>query len=85
MHEVARRQALLLRSDRAAAVRGLSEIFAAPKDRELAETVLRKAAALVGMRIDATAHGPMAVLLHRSDDPPAAERPTARRAIDPAA
>ncbi|WP_431267679.1 DUF3141 domain-containing protein [Dankookia sp. P2] len=33
VHEVARRQALLLRTDRAAAVRGLSEIFAAPKDR----------------------------------------------------
>jgi hypothetical protein len=85
MHEVARRQALLLRSDRAAAVHGLSEIFAAPKDREMAETVLRKAAALVGARIDATPHGPMAVLLDRRDDAPAAERPTARRVIDPAA
>jgi hypothetical protein len=85
MHEVARRQALLLRSDRAAAVHGLSEIFAAPKDREMAETVLRKAAALVGVRIDATPHGPVAVLLHRRDDAPAAERPTARRVIDPAA
>ena len=85
MHEVARRQALLLRTDRAAAVHGLSEIFAAPKDREMAETVLRKAAALVGARIDATPHGPMAVLLHWSDDAPAAERPTTRRVIDPAA
>ena len=52
--------------DRAAAVRGLSEIFAAPKDRAMAEAVLRKAAELVGARIDATPHGPMAVLLART-------------------
>jgi hypothetical protein len=85
MHEVARRQALLLRTDRAAAVHGLSEIFAAPKDRELAETVLRKAAALVGVRIDVTPQGPTAAMLRISYDTLAAERPTARRAIDPAA
>jgi hypothetical protein len=68
MREMARRQALLLRVDRAAAVRGLATIFAAPKDRAMAETALRKAAEMVGFRIDATPHGPLAVLLDPRED-----------------
>jgi hypothetical protein len=65
MREIARRQALLLRADREAAVRGLATIFAAPNDRAMAEAVLRKAAEAVGARIDMTAKGPMAVLMNR--------------------
>jgi hypothetical protein len=84
MREVARRQALLLRVDRTAAVHGLAEIFAAPKDRAMAEAILRKVAELVGVRIDMTPQGPMAVLLRPKDDAEA-ERPAARRAVDPAA
>ena len=80
IHELARRQALLLRIDRTAAVRGLSEIFAAPKDRAMAEAVLRKAAELVGARIDTTPQGPMAVLLRSNDDSAHVSRgPTAMR------
>jgi hypothetical protein len=68
MHELARRQALLLRVDRDAAVRGLGTIFAAPKDRAMAEAVLRKSAEVVGFRIDATPHGPIAVLLNPQEE-----------------
>jgi len=67
MREVARRQALLLRADRDAAVRGLAVIFAQPKDRSMAEAVLRKAAEAVGARIDMTPRGPMAVLLNEPE------------------
>jgi hypothetical protein len=67
MREIARRQALLLRADREAAVRGLSTIFASPKDRAMAEAVLRKAGEAVGARIDMTPKGPMAVLLNRTE------------------
>jgi hypothetical protein len=67
MREIARRQALLLRADREAAVRGLATIFAAPKDRALAEAVLRKAAEAVGARIDMTPRGPMAVLMNPAE------------------
>ena len=85
MHEMARRQALLLGLIVRQRCAVSPTIFAAPKDRAMAETVLRKAAEMVGFRIDATPHGPMAVLLDPGDDAPAAERPTARRVIDPAA
>jgi hypothetical protein len=63
MREIVRKQALLLRADREAAVRGLAAIFAEPKDRAMAATALRKAAEAVGARIDMTPNGPMAVLL----------------------
>ncbi|HYZ34038.1 MAG TPA: DUF3141 domain-containing protein [Crenalkalicoccus sp.] len=68
IREVARRQALLLRADRAAAVRGLTTIFAAAKDRALAEAALRKAAESVGVRIDMGPGGPVAVLLDRPQE-----------------
>ncbi|MXP66057.1 DUF3141 domain-containing protein [Roseomonas sp. M0104] len=67
MREVARRQALLLRADREAAVRGLTAIFSQPKDRSMAEAVLRKAAEAVGAKIDMTPKGPMAVLLNEPE------------------
>jgi Protein of unknown function (DUF3141) len=63
MREIARRQALLLRADRDAAVRSLAAIFASPKDRAIAEEVLRKVAEAVGVRIDMTPKGPVAALL----------------------
>jgi hypothetical protein len=66
MRETIRREALLLRSDREAALRGLRTIFASPQDRASAEAALRKAADAVGARIDMTPSGPMAVLLERS-------------------
>lgn len=66
MREVARRQALLLRADRAEAIRGLSAIFARPEDRALAELILRSAAAEVGAELTMTSDGPMAVLLPRA-------------------
>ncbi|MBX6374167.1 MAG: DUF3141 domain-containing protein, partial [Acetobacteraceae bacterium] len=69
MREIARRQALLLRADREAAVRGLATIFAAPKDRAMAEAVLRKAAEAVGARIDMTPRGPVASLLNAKELP----------------
>lgn len=64
MRETARREALLLRTDREAALRGLRTIFASAKDRAVAEAALRKAAEAVGARIDLTPNGPVAVLLH---------------------
>ncbi len=67
LHEIARRQALLLRLDRGAAIEGLKSIFAAQKDRALAEAALRKTAEAVGARIDLTPNGPMAVLLETDD------------------
>ncbi len=67
MREVIRREALLLRTDHDAALRGLRAIFAAPKDRASAEAALRKAAEAVGVRIDMTPSGPMAVLLERDN------------------
>jgi hypothetical protein len=67
MREVARRQALLLRTDRAAALRGLSTIFDAAEDRALAERILRGAAAEVGAELRMTKEGPMAVLLPQED------------------
>ena len=73
MKEVIRREALLLRSDRAAALQGLRTIFAAPKDREIAEAALQKAAAAVGARLDMTPSGPVAVLL-QPETQPARER-----------
>jgi hypothetical protein len=63
MREITRREALLLRTDREAALRGLRTIFASPKDRAVAEAAMRKAAEAVGARIDMTPRGPMAVLL----------------------
>ena len=63
MREVARRQALLLRADRAAAVAGLATIFAKPEDRAVAETILQGAAAEVGAELRMTPDGPAAVLL----------------------
>ncbi|MBV1798898.1 hypothetical protein [Siccirubricoccus sp. G192] len=68
VREIARRQALLLRADRAAAVRGLAIIFAAPKDRAMAEAVLRKAAEMVGFRIDPSPRGPLARLLSPEEE-----------------
>ena len=65
MRETIRREALLLRTDRDAALRGLRAIFADPKDRASAEAALRKAAEAVGVRIDMTPSGPIAVLLER--------------------
>ena len=67
LHEIARRQALLLRADRGAAIRGLATIFAAPKDRAMAESVLRKAAEAVGFRIDPTPRGPLARFLNPTE------------------
>jgi hypothetical protein len=64
MRQIARREALLLRTDREAALRGLHTIFASVKDRTIAEAALRKAADAVGARIDLTPNGPVAVLLH---------------------
>ena len=63
MREVVRREALLLRTDRAAALRGLRAIFADPEDRAVAEAAFRQAAAAVGVRIDMTPDGPVARLL----------------------
>jgi len=63
MRDVVRREALLLRTDRAAALRGLRAIFADPEDRAVAEAVFRQAAAAVGARIDLTPDGPVARLL----------------------
>jgi hypothetical protein len=63
MRDVVRREALLLRTDRAAALRGLRAIFADPADRAVAERVFRQAAAAVGARIDMTPDGPVARLL----------------------
>jgi hypothetical protein len=63
MREVVRREALLLRTDRAAALRGLRAIFADSEDRAVAERVFRQAAAAVGARIDMTPDGPVARLL----------------------
>jgi hypothetical protein len=63
MREVVRREALLLRTDRAAALRGLRAIFADPEDRAVAEAAFRQAAAAVGARIDLTPDGPVARLL----------------------
>jgi hypothetical protein len=63
MREIARRQALLLRMDRDAAIQGLKTIFAAPEDRAFAVSVLQKAAEAVGAKIDGLAQGPMSVLL----------------------
>lgn len=69
MREIIRREALLLRTDREAALNGLRTIFAAPKDRALVEAAVRKAAEAIGVRIDMTPKGPVAVLL----DQPAKE------------
>jgi len=63
MREVVRREALLLRTDRAAALRGLRNIFADAEDRAVAESAFRQAAAAVGARIDMTPQGPVARLL----------------------
>ncbi len=67
MREIARRQALLLRVDREAAVRGLAAIFAAAKDRELAVAALRKAAETAGFSIEAVRDGPVAALLRETN------------------
>ena len=67
LHEIARRQALLLRLDRRAAIEGLKNIFASPKDRAMAESALRRTAEAVGARIDLTPSGPIAVLLEPED------------------
>lgn len=69
MREVVRREALLLRTDHEAALRGLRTIFASSKDRASAEAALRKAAEAVGVRIDMTPTGPMAVLLDQGGAP----------------
>jgi len=63
MRDVVRREALLLRTDRAAALRGLRAIFADPEDRAVAEAAFRQATAAVGARIDLTSDGPVARLL----------------------
>lgn len=63
MRDVVRREALLLRTDRAAALRGLRAIFTDPEDRAVAETAFREAAAAVGARIDMTPDGSVARLL----------------------
>ena len=68
MRETARRQALLLRADRGAAVRGLATIFADPKDRATAEAALRKAVEMVGFRVDPSPKGPLARLLHQEGE-----------------
>ena len=67
MRDIARREALLLRTDREAALRGLRVIFASSKDRAVAEAALRKAADAVGARIDMTPSGPIAVLLNAEE------------------
>ncbi|WP_270938063.1 DUF3141 domain-containing protein [Falsiroseomonas oryzae] len=71
LREVARRQALLIRADRDAAVRGLGAIFAASKDRAIAVAALRKAFAAIGAEIDMTPNGPVAVLLDEGAKAPA--------------
>ena len=83
MREIIRREALLLRTDRQAALRGLRSIFAKAEDRAVAEAALRKAAQAVGARIDLTPEGPVAVLL---DPPakPALPKVAAAKAIRPA-
>ena len=72
LREVVRRQALLVRTDRDAALRGLRTIFSAPEERAIAEQALRKTAAAIGARIDLTPSGPMAVLLEPEAEAPAA-------------
>jgi hypothetical protein len=67
LREITRREALLLRTHRDAALQGLKTIFASPKDRAIAEAALRKAAEAVGARIDLTPNGPMAVLLEPTE------------------
>jgi hypothetical protein len=63
IRELARREALLLRADREAAIRGLETIFADPSDRDLARTILNKVADAVGARIEVTDSGPVATVL----------------------
>jgi hypothetical protein len=70
VREMARREQLLLRTDRAAALVGLREIFADPEDRAVAEQALRKAAAAIGVRVDMTPSGPVAVLLEPEGEAP---------------
>lgn len=72
MHEIARRQAILLRVDREAAVRGLRTIFAEPKDRAVASAALRRAAGAVGLAIEMTSEGPMAMLADTAETAPVA-------------
>jgi len=79
MRETVRREALLLHTDRDAALRGLREIFAAPEDRAVAEKALREAAAAIGARIDLTPSGPMAVLLEPKEEAQAAPARPRRR------
>jgi hypothetical protein len=50
-----------------------------------AEAVSRKAAELVGTRIDLTPQGPMAALLRSNDGIAEAEQGVARRIVEPAA
>jgi len=76
MREIVRRETLLLRTDRMAALQGLRDIFADPEDRAIAEAALQRAAAAVGARIDLTPAGPVAVLL----DAPAPKASKPRRA-----
>ncbi|WP_137176511.1 DUF3141 domain-containing protein [Roseomonas sp. AR75] len=76
MRAIIRQEALLLHTDRGAALRALRDIFADPKDRAVAEAALQRAAAAVGARIDMTPTGPVAVLLRPEAEPPA---PASRR------
>jgi hypothetical protein len=70
MRQITRRQALLIRTDRAAAVRGLATIFAASKERAMTEAAFRKAVAAVGVRLDMTpARSPCCSGRTRAPDP----------------
>jgi hypothetical protein len=67
MREIARREALLLYTDRHAALEGLKEIFADPADRAAAVAAIQKAAQSVGARVDLAPDGLIAVLLDGKD------------------
>ncbi|WP_207538151.1 DUF3141 domain-containing protein [Sabulicella rubraurantiaca] len=71
LREIARRQALLLRVDREAAIHGLATIFADPKDRDMAVAALRKAAGVAGFSVEEVREGPVAALLRQGKQPEA--------------